>query len=223
MVLTTAQIFETLDARRIELGLSQAEVGRRALQQTDGSALQNIKRGSSPSAETLSKLCDALGLEIYIGKPRRDSPSQTHLSEPAGETDFQRADAFRAGYLPLPWLDPAVGSGAAPIAFSYVWMEANGLIPGSLACVVPDQVAAPTVDARSFLAVIDIARAKAGYGLWMIREKGKKIAVRALFEGSSMVIMPDDLEHAPRIIHDWKGGEVVPLGKIVWIGLNFWP
>ncbi len=65
-MIETSALFALLDARRAELGLSQAEVGRRAFGQSDGSALQNIRRGSSPTFDKLQRLCQVLGLEITL-------------------------------------------------------------------------------------------------------------------------------------------------------------
>ena len=59
-----------LDAAR-ESGQSEREISRRATGQP--SALSMIKTGRVPSTERARRLCDALGLEFYIGPPRRST------------------------------------------------------------------------------------------------------------------------------------------------------
>lgn len=217
-MITTAELFQIIDAKRQELGLSQADVGRRALQQSDGSALQNMRRGSSPTVETLSKICDALGLDLYVGPPRAVVPKVDGLSEQPAESDLGKVDAFRAGYVPLPWLDSARRSGSAPIAFAISWLEANGLIPDNLACLLPDSIRISGLTASKLLAVIDTKAARTGYGLWAIKEAGKDIVVRALFDTDCLIIQEPSLERPPRLVHDWQKSAVRPTGKVMWLG-----
>lgn len=62
-------IAEVIEARRKQLNMSMADVHDRAFPGTKATAIQNIKRGTPPTVKTLSALCDALGLEFYIGPP----------------------------------------------------------------------------------------------------------------------------------------------------------
>jgi len=66
------RIFELIEQRRKELGLSQAQVSERAFDRSDTSAIQNIRRGSSPSVDKLAALGEALGLEFYFGPKRAE-------------------------------------------------------------------------------------------------------------------------------------------------------
>lgn len=68
------EIAAIIENRREDLGLSQAEVSERAFGRKENSAIQNIKRGSSPSAEKLEALAGALDLEFYFG-PKREGTS----------------------------------------------------------------------------------------------------------------------------------------------------
>ena len=54
-----------------EVELSQAVAGHRTL-------VTNIRRGRSPNGERLKEICDTLGLEFYIGPPRKNSASADH-------------------------------------------------------------------------------------------------------------------------------------------------
>lgn len=79
-MLSAAYIYEQLEKRRFELGLSQADVGLRAFGKADNSAFQALRKGSSPSAEKLEALCGALGLVLHI-----DPPNSRIHSDPDNE------------------------------------------------------------------------------------------------------------------------------------------
>ncbi|MEM1077419.1 MAG: S24 family peptidase [Pseudomonadota bacterium] len=66
----TDKLLEIIEDRRRELGLTQTEVTKRAFRRNDTSAIQSIRRGSSPSVEKLAAIGDALGLELYFGPKR---------------------------------------------------------------------------------------------------------------------------------------------------------
>ncbi len=68
---TAQQIYEILEKRRLELGMSQAEVCTKAFGKADNSPFQSLRRGSAPAPEKLKSLSDVLDLEFYFG-PRRD-------------------------------------------------------------------------------------------------------------------------------------------------------
>jgi len=71
-----AEIYRVVDERRNELGLTQVEVSRRAFNRSDTALIQNLRRGKPPNSRTLNALCDALGLEFYIGPPRGETGDQ---------------------------------------------------------------------------------------------------------------------------------------------------
>ena len=77
-----AKIYEIVNARRVELGLTQAEVSRKAFGRTDTGLIQHLRRGKSPTARTLRSLCEALGLEFYIGPPRSGPVGPTKSENP---------------------------------------------------------------------------------------------------------------------------------------------
>ena len=72
---TAEWIFDLLNQRRLELGLTQTEVTKRALGYDNADVFQKLRRGSVPSATRLKAACDALGLEFYVGPPRGESAS----------------------------------------------------------------------------------------------------------------------------------------------------
>ena len=72
-------IYEVLESRRIELGLSQAQASKAINGRSDSSFFQALKRGSIPSASRLASAADALGLEFYFGPPLRTTPIDRDL------------------------------------------------------------------------------------------------------------------------------------------------
>ena len=128
---TAQSIFETLEARRKELGLSQAEVGRRALGQSDGSALQNMKRGSAPSPENLDKICAVLDLDFYIG-PRRETGPVASMT--IDGTDYVHVPLHDAALSAGPGLENGGRNIIDHLAFRRDWMRRVGISP-TAACL----------------------------------------------------------------------------------------
>jgi len=128
----TFEIYALIEAQRKKLGLSQAEVSKRAFNRTDTSAIQNLKRGSSPSVEKVEALCEALGLEFYIG-PKR------------GEPEVGQAGLDYEHFAEVPRFDAdlAAGSGrvnheTGPVehlAFSRRWLQRLNVDPEN-ACLL---------------------------------------------------------------------------------------
>ena len=52
--------------------------------------IYNLRKGVTPKYDTLKRLCDALGIEFYIGDPRPDAP---HPEADSAQTDWQEATA----------------------------------------------------------------------------------------------------------------------------------
>ena len=122
-------IYERLENRRKQLGLSQAEVGLRAFGKADNSAFQALRRGSSPSVEKLIELCRALDWEFYFGPPR----------DPVGEPQPPAADPEEFANIPVHAASLAAGAGAEngaePIidylSFRRDWLRRIGVVPSN--------------------------------------------------------------------------------------------
>lgn len=217
-MLTTATLFEALERRRAKLGLSQAEVGRRAFGRSDSSALQNIKRGSAPTWDNLNALCTALGLVIRID-PKEDLLSG--LAEPAAHNDVADINGLRAGYLPIPWHDAARRRLASPIAFLGEWFAAQGLSPDSLRAIVPDRLAMQVARPTDTIALLDVSEALKGSGaLWAMLDGGQLVVRRIAFGDKVIVLYPDNENDEPvRIIDRPAPAGFSLLGRVVWLGL----
>lgn len=120
------EIYELLEARRKELGLSQADVGMRAFGKPENTPIQSLRKGSSPAIDRVASMAQALGLELYLG-PVRDN-SQTAA---ASEKEF--------AHIPLHNASLAAGAGAANgseevvdyLAFRRDWLRKIGLSPAN--------------------------------------------------------------------------------------------
>lgn len=211
-VITTADLYELLEARRLELGLSHMQLGKAAFGREDNSALSNLKRGSSPTLERLQDICAALGLEVRIEKPR----SLQGLSEEGAETDFNAPNMGRAGYLPIPWLDAAAGKGSAPLALQTLWLDSQGLIPERLSAVLPDVSLIDGIHAPKAVAILEAQAPRRGVGqIWCLKSGGKVVLARIAWIEGGFVIMPPRLEEAPRVVRLDDQASPYPIGRVV--------
>lgn len=213
-----AELVTMIEGRLRELGMTQAQLGQHAFGRADNTAIQSLKKGSSPAIDRLEAMAKALGWEVYFGPPRPKDVPAMHLAEAGLQTDLQKVDAFRAGYLPLPWVNAKTGAGSAPIAFAYQWLDANGLIPDDLACLLPDAVLIDGIDPAKMLAIIDRRATRSGFGLWAIEDARKCSIARALVSDKMLVLQPPDLSLPPKTVPDWRSTETRVLGRVVWIG-----
>lgn len=144
------EFLEIVETHRKEAGLSMAALSKRAFGSEKITAVQDLKRGSSPNLERVSALCDALGLELYIG-PKRERESAVVFAEREVEKIDPSIDgspeALRLGYLPIPFaIEDKAHRGAGPIAISRSWISDQGLDPATIACAaIPDDAMAPSI------------------------------------------------------------------------------
>lgn len=215
-MLTTSDIYELIEARRRELGLSQAEVGQRAFNRNDNAAIQSLRRGSSPAFDTLSSLASALGLELYFGKPRS---SVSGLSEDSSESDLSHRTALRAGYLPLPWHPKTRSKQAPPLAPHSAWLDASALLADNLRVVVPDHADVVGLPHSGVVCFVDAAANDRGKdGLWCFQDEGKDRLARIAFDKDIMVILSSNFSVSPRVLRVDQSNGVELLGRAVMIG-----
>lgn len=107
-----------------ELGLSQAQLGQRAFGKLDNTAIQSLKKGSSPAIDRLEAIAQALGWEVYFGPPRETVPAE-QLS--LADDNFARVPVHQARL--------AAGDGASNpdeqvieyLAFRRAWLTKIGV------------------------------------------------------------------------------------------------
>ena len=219
------EIFKTIEKRRDELGLSQSEVSVRAFNRNDTSAIQNIKRGASPSAKKLAALSKALDLEFYFGPPRSVSqPVVNGFAEAAAKIIEPSIDgspeALRIGYLPIPFgqADPK-HVGAAPIAIARSWLDDRGLQPDNLYFyVVPDDSMAPALP-KGALALINTRAGHVGHFIWGYVEGGKLAFARMSWPDKDQLMISSDDHAKPPVLKTGKQVQSINiLGKVIWSG-----
>ncbi|MBN2631593.1 MAG: helix-turn-helix transcriptional regulator [Rhodobacteraceae bacterium] len=211
---TPPHLLTLIERRMSELGMTQAQLGLRAFGKSDNTAIQSLKKGSSPAIDRLEAMASALGWEVYFGPPRR-APG---LAEPEAEDDFTVARAAKPGFSVLPWLDPGPGKGSAPVAFLDTWLSSNALIIDNLAAANATVINLEGFDPKRTLAVIDKSAPRRGFGLWCHKEGMQTILSTTVFEKSSMILQSATPDLPARLVDNWPKGPVLPAGKVVWLG-----
>ncbi|MBN8294702.1 LexA family transcriptional regulator [Rhodobacter sp. NTK016B] len=218
------QIFQALEARRLELGLSQAEVGARAFGKPDNAAFQALRRGSSPSVEKLAALCGAVGWEFYFGPPRESLDAELAAA---------RADEF--AQIPVHDASLAAGGGfmngsedpAGHLAFKRTWLRRIGVSASVAVLARADgESMAPTIHDGDML-LIDRSRSELP-----TRQRDPKDARRAqifaflddgaarvkrieLAPGDSLVLLSDNPAFAPEFR---PIASISVIGRVMWWG-----
>lgn len=219
--LTTADLYAMLDARRIELGLSQLQLGQLAFGRPDSSAMQNLRRGSSPTFDRLSSICDALGFELYCGPRRSDDATPQSLAETAPASDLAQVSALRAGYLPLPWHSLSRQAGASPIALHAEFFDRIGLPPDGLSVVAPERCHIPVDNDLSALVAVVAADARRSSSpqVWAFLERGRATVARIQSKQEALLIHDADPDIGVRLLDGKEREAVTMLGRVVWMGL----
>lgn len=181
-------------------------------------AIRNVLRSEKQAGPTLARtkeICDALGLEIRIAPKqvmaRLDATQGGHLD--AG------GNGPPSGFLTIPWAEPALGSGSAPVCFSRQWLEDHDLKPDFLQAALPDQVDVDGFEALDTLALLDNrAGLRVGHGLWCYRLKGRVRVSHVTYSGQITVLHGARPEDDPVVVEGAAANQVAILGKVVWLG-----
>lgn len=212
-------ILRTLETRRAELGLSQKDVGRAAFGRFSSDALQNIRRGASPSYDKLKALADALGLELYFG-PRRASDEPRAV--PLAAEDFVPVDRLDLALSAGAGAQPDAGPPGAALAFRRDWLARIGLAPGDGVVVsVRGDSMLPTLHDGD-LVLIDrrriLPRPGRAYALTDIDDLLKVKRVDA-DPGAGVLLIRSDNPAEPALLRTGPdAARVIIHGEVVWSG-----
>lgn len=208
--------------REIDLALARLGMSARAASIRAGSSpetIRDMRRGHIPSVSRLRVLCDALGLEFYVGQPRRpqagDGPGLTAVPLAALERTAQ--DLVRlaadAGGNPVPDdLRPVLaGRGAEAVAalagagrdgarFRHDWLERLGIDAAQCAMIrVQGDAMEPTLPEGS-LVLVDRARTEwRPPGIFALRTGDDPIFRRAVHPDGERRLMAGDRAGRPAV------------------------
>lgn len=218
-MLSPSEILAMIEARRAELGLSQAQLGARAFGRADNSAIQNLKRGSSPTVDKLEALADALGFELYFG-PRRSAGT-------APPTVTLDGDEFAA--IPRLAVEASAGAGAyadqpevvGKLAFRHDWLRKIGVRPDkAMLITITGDSMAPGLEPGD-LALIDQAKtAWVHNALFALVDVDGAVRLKRVLldRGRALVLLSDNPTHPPEARTGPDAARVKALGQVVWSG-----
>lgn len=180
--------------------------------------VRSILRGMKKSGTTLNKakaVCDALGIEFYIG-PKRPQDRPVELRVIKNHDPDQDAPT---GFLTIPWHEGRPGSGSAPVAFARAWLDRHQLVPDFLQAIVPDRFAVPSPPEPDTVALLDTRlAARDGVGLWCHRDAGRVTVSYMTFRGDLSVIHPATPEAEALVFKNTSAVALGLIGKVVWMG-----
>jgi hypothetical protein len=209
-------ILRILEARMSELGVTQVELGRRAFGHPDNTAIQSLKKGSSPAMDRVAAMAGALGLECYLGMPRDGSLG---FNDPGTPGDIGKVEALRTGYLPIPWHVEASSIGSSPIAFHRKWLVDNALLPDNLSAVPVDQVLIAGSASTGTVAIVDSSAHRRGKnGLYAFRRDSANFLGFLTFARGVTVIAQVDPEAGVDMIFPDDERPIRLFGPVIWSG-----
>lgn len=213
--MNTDDLFQLLDARRAELGLSHLQLGQIAFGRPDSSALMGMKRGSSPTFERLEAIARALDLELYLG-PRRGRDSG--FAEEKEQSDLSAVNALRGGaYLPMPWHPLAKKRGGTPFAFHGDWLVSTNVDPENLALVDPAIIHLDQDQTRDLVVLVDTSANRSRHAqLWAFIDRGRPAVGVLQFEPEAIVLLPHRPGQSARLITGKEREATALLGRVVW-------
>jgi transcriptional regulator with XRE-family HTH domain len=223
-----ADLYAQIEARRAELGLTQAELGFRAFGKSETSAIQNIKRGSSPSFERLGAIADALGFDLFFGSPRDSDPVKQIL-----------VDGTAYAHIPLHDAALAAGEGSEnhsehvieQLAFRRDWLKKQG-ISATAACLarVQGESMLPTI-APGDVVLIDTRQRNLPIRSLPDTEVRHRAPIYALrgADGAQvkrllrptenqLMVISDNPDYLPQVMNLALGSNSPVIGKVVWWG-----
>jgi phage repressor protein C with HTH and peptisase S24 domain len=219
IMLSPEHIYEVLEKRRQELGLSQVDVSVRAFGRADNSAFQSIRRGSSPSVEKLEALAKAMGLEFRFGGVKEASVAESHLS--IDGRDFAAVPLISAEVSAGPGAENGDSEIVDLLAFRHDWLKRLG-VRTTNACLV--RVRGDSMSPRlqpGDLALIDQGRTKVVSGrVYALNDVGGPTRIKRLElpEPSTLLLRSDNPDHPIEMRRGTDLNRLMIVGEVVWSG-----
>jgi len=209
----SSQIYDLIEERRLELGLSQAEVGQRAFGKRDNSFFQNIRRGSAPSSEKLAALAEALGLEFYFGHKR---PSLDEIKD--FEEQFAKVPRFDAQFSAGNGSINSDEDAAAWLAFRKDWFQSSGLSPRHVILVTAHgDSMEPSLSDGDLVMVDRSERPFQDRTVYAFVDQDGQARIKRLERvGSELLIQSDNPSYPTEIMKKHDQASMNILGPVVW-------
>ncbi len=185
-----------------------------------GDAIRSVIRETKKSGTTLNKaraICEALGLELYIGPPRA-APTTASIDGEQFDTVARYDVAGAAGDGMLNLDDPPIDH----LAFSKRWLAQNGISAGDslLINVRGDSMEPSLYDGD--LVMIDRRKTHIRSGQIYAFRDGDTLRIKRIeiIPGTALILRSDNPKHPP----EHRTGEAMNavseniLGQIVWSG-----
>ena len=206
-------------------------------------AVRYILEGRPPSSRRLAEVCEALGLEFYVGPPRLPEGKRIDATELANELDRLAIEARRIAdeaegtpteidqnvlYVSAPRYEvlAAAGSGTEVLdesvkgylGFNKTWLREQSLSPTNLAVIeVRGDSMDPTLhDGDSVLLDMRSLQLKDG-GIYTLRREGELLVKRLRRQSNDWLIVSDNLAYPVERLDE----NVDVLGRVVWLGRTF--
>ena len=206
-------------------------------------AVRYILEGRPPSSRRLAEVCEALGLEFYVGPPRLPEGKRIDATELANELDRLAIEARRIAdeaegtpteidqnvlYVSAPRYEvlAAAGSGTEVLdesvkgylGFNKTWLREQSLSPTNLAVIeVRGDSMDPTLhDGDSVLLDMRSLQLKDG-GIYTLRREGELLVKRLRRQSNDWLIVSDNLSYPVERLDE----NVDVLGRVVWLGRTF--
>lgn len=218
-----SQILAIIEDRRKHLGLSQAEVSLRAFGKPDNTAIQSLKKGSSPAVDRVAALARALGLELYLGPPRESGelPPSPDLNDLA---TLPLHDAFvSAGPGAINSVEPVVDY----VSFRRDWLKKIGTLPSNAVLVRASGDSMQPCISDGDMLLIDRAdrhapvptRSDRGVRrapIYALLHNGEaKVKRLLLTEAGFVTLISDNPDYQPQFA---KADDLSIIGKVKWWG-----
>lgn len=223
LIVDMDDVLKKIDRALKERGLSDAAASKLAVD--NFSLIKNMRKSRSDVAaprynyQSLQKLADVLGLELYFGPPRETAPVDPALIDGTHFAAIPRLEAQVAAGSGRENGDDAATIGH--LAFSHKWLQKMGVLASQACLVTVDgDSMAPTLRSGA-LVLIDERRTNIRnrriYAL--TDEDGMALVKRLeLIKGETLVLHSDNPEHETRLIVGNDMNRVTILGEIVWTG-----
>jgi phage repressor protein C with HTH and peptisase S24 domain len=195
-------------------------------------AIRNVIRSEKKSGPTLTRveeICDALGLELYIG-PRRDDAAaerrdNTEVDIGGACDDFELIDRYDLNVSAGPGLIPVDENAVGKVAFTRKWLAREGIDARKAGIVrVSGDSMAPTIPDGAFVLVHMPERELVRQGIFALSYDGQAMIKRLVpsehgRDGRplAIVLVSDNPMHPPRVVagHDLRLVRVVGRVRLV--------